>query len=216
MATPRIQEYGWTDGNPTHAHGCLVPALEIAIRRLGPLATGPALAPRALDAGCGNGVVAAWLHRQGFRVAGFDASSQGIALARKAVPEAHFEVLCSGDPIGARLGTDWDLVVAMEVIEHLYAPRHFVAEIFDLLRPGGAFIITTPYHGYFKNLALALSGRLDRHFTALWDGGHIKFWSYRTLKQLLLETGFAAPSFLGAGRYPGFWKSMVVSVRKPD
>ena len=42
-------------------------------------------------------------------------------------------------------------------------------------------MLSTPYHGYLKNLALAVSGRMDRHFTALHVGGHIKFFSIETL-----------------------------------
>jgi len=62
-------------------------------------------------------------------------------------------------------------------------------------------------------LALALSGRLDAHFTVLWDGGHIKFFSRRTLEQMLREQGFVATDFAGAGRWPYLWKSMLVKAR---
>jgi hypothetical protein len=41
--------------------------------------------------------------------------------------------------------------------------------------------IMTPCHGYFKNLLLALTGKLDAHHDPLWDHGHIKFWSVPTL-----------------------------------
>ena len=59
------------------------------------------------------------------------------------------------------------------------SPRRYAATLFDLAEPGGTAIVSTPYHGYWKNLAMALSGKLDAHFTALWDHGHIKFWSIR-------------------------------------
>jgi 2-polyprenyl-6-hydroxyphenyl methylase/3-demethylubiquinone-9 3-methyltransferase len=78
------------------------------------------------------------------------------------------------------------------------------------LKPGGALILSTPYHGYWKNLALAVTGKLDDHFTALWDGGHIKFWSRGTLAQLLEEAGFRVERFVGVGRLPFLWKSMIV------
>jgi 2-polyprenyl-3-methyl-5-hydroxy-6-metoxy-1,4-benzoquinol methylase len=212
---PLVPEYGYGTAGPNCSHPYLWPALRGMIRqlRLDPVA-GTAR-PRLLEAGCGNGEIASRLAALGFQVSGFDASTQGIALARLAVPDGRFEVLCSGDDLGEVLGTGWDLIVSLEVIEHLYAPRRFVSELFDLLRPGGVFIVTTPYHGYLKNLALALSGRMERHFTALWDGGHIKFWSYATLTAVLLEAGFIAPALRGAGRLPWLWSSMVVAVRKP-
>jgi 2-polyprenyl-6-hydroxyphenyl methylase/3-demethylubiquinone-9 3-methyltransferase len=97
---------------------------------------------------------------------------------------------------------DFDIVISTEVVEHCYAPRAWAVFANAALRPGGIFICSTPYHGYLKNLVLALSGKLDAHFTALWDGGHIKFWSRSTLSQLLLEVGFSDPHFCGPGRLP--------------
>jgi 2-polyprenyl-6-hydroxyphenyl methylase/3-demethylubiquinone-9 3-methyltransferase len=90
-----------------------------------------------------------------------------------------------------------------------------IRNAFRLLKPSGHFIVSTPYHGWLKNVALALSGKMDNHFTALWDGGHIKFWSRETLSELLTEKGFTDLRFVGAGRVPYIWKSMILTARKP-
>jgi len=66
-----------------------------------------------------------------------------------------------------------------------------------------------------ENGALALTGKLDAHFFALWDGGHIKFWCCRTLTALLEETGFEVVACRGAGRCPWLWNSMLLAARKP-
>lgn len=58
-----------------------------------------------------------------------------------------------------------------------------------------------------------MTGKMDKHFTALWDGGHIKFWSKRTLTQLLEEFGFEIIEFKGSGRLPYLWKSMFIKAR---
>lgn len=81
--------------------------------------------------------------------------------------------------------------------------------------PGGVAILSTPYHGYWKNLGLALTGRMDRHFTALWDHGHIKFWSVDTLGELLREAGFVDVRFERVERIPALAKSMIAIARKP-
>lgn len=78
---------------------------------------------------------------------------------------------------------------------------------------GGELIISCPYHGYFKNLVLAVTGKIDAHLTVLWDGGHIKFWRRKTLTKLLEEFGFEIISFKGSGRFPYLWKSMFIKAR---
>lgn len=105
-------------------------------------------------------------------------------------------------------------MISTEVVEHLLLPRVFAKNCHGLLKPNGLFVVSTPYHGYLKNLLLAASGRMDAHYTALWDYGHIKFWSRRTLRRLLEETGFSVNRFLGTGRVPFFWKSMILVARK--
>jgi 2-polyprenyl-6-hydroxyphenyl methylase/3-demethylubiquinone-9 3-methyltransferase len=107
-----------------------------------------------------------------------------------------------------------DAILSTEVIEHLYDPRGFLRTAHELLKPGGTLVLSTPYHGYFKNLFLALTGKLDQHFTVLWDHGHIKFWSRKTLTQALEEAGFKEITFAGAGRLPWLWKSMVLRAVK--
>jgi 2-polyprenyl-6-hydroxyphenyl methylase/3-demethylubiquinone-9 3-methyltransferase len=62
---------------------------------------------------------------------------------------------------------------------------------------------------------MAASGKMDAHFTALWDHGHIKFWSFKTLGALLHEAGFRGVRFLRVGRVPALAKSMIAVARKP-
>ncbi len=107
------------------------------------------------------------------------------------------------------------MVISLEVVEHVYAPRTYAQTLFNLIEPGGTAIISTPYHGYWKNLALAVTGKMDRHFTVLWDHGHIKFWSIETLTKLLAEFGFVDIRFHRVGRIPQLAKSMIAVARRP-
>jgi 2-polyprenyl-6-hydroxyphenyl methylase/3-demethylubiquinone-9 3-methyltransferase len=56
---------------------------------------------------------------------------------------------------------------------------------------------------------------MDRHYTALWDHGHIKFWSIPTLTTLLTEAGFQTIRFHRVGRIPALAKSMIAVAEKP-
>jgi len=58
---------------------------------------------------------------------------------------------------------------------------------------------------------LALTGKMDKHFTAIWDGGHIKFFSVKTLTNLLESEKYTDINFKFAGRYPYLWKGMLCS-----
>ena len=172
-------------------------------------------AKRVLDAGCGNGAFTRVLVERGYEATGVDLSDSGIEIARSQCSGGHFEIASVTEDLLSRFGDPFDAVVSLEVVEHLYDPRLFARRMFDVLRPGGRLILSTPYHGYLKNVALAVSGKLDSHFTALWDGGHIKFWSRRTLSRLLTEAGFRVVDFAGAGRLPYLWRSMIVVAERP-
>ncbi len=165
------------------------------------------------DLGCGNGALARHLKAQGFEVTGVDPSETGIGIARKADPSLRLEVGNAYEDLAARYGT-FPAVVSLEVVEHVYAPRQYARCVHDLLEPGGRAIISTPYHGYLKNVALAMSGKMDAHFTALWDHGHIKFWSVKTLTALFAEQGLACEKVLRVGRLPALAKSMILVFRK--
>jgi 2-polyprenyl-6-hydroxyphenyl methylase/3-demethylubiquinone-9 3-methyltransferase len=200
--------YGTYGAEEPHTHSYIWPPV---LRRLSHLPAGS----RVLDAGCGNGTFARRLASLGFDVCGIDLAESGIAQARRLSPGSRFEIASVYDDLGELFGRPFDAVVSLETVEHLYDPRTFVGRVRDGLRPGGLFVVSTPYHGYLKNLALAVTGRLDAHFTALWDGGHVKFWSRRTLTALLTEKGFRVTECLGAGRLPYFWKSMILVARRP-
>jgi 2-polyprenyl-3-methyl-5-hydroxy-6-metoxy-1,4-benzoquinol methylase len=173
----------------------------------------PASGLRVLDAGCGNGAFSRVLAERGYEVSGCDLSESGIAVARKASPECRFECLSVYDDFLAAFGEPFDVIVSIEVVEHLYDPDTFIKRVREALAPGGLFVMTTPYHGYWKNLLIAASGKGDTHYNPLQVGGHIKFWSRKSMAALLHRNGFEIQSFGGAGRMPGLWKSMVVVAR---
>jgi 2-polyprenyl-3-methyl-5-hydroxy-6-metoxy-1,4-benzoquinol methylase len=207
MANEQLN-YGWTHPDETYAHEYLLPAITRAMPR------GTGL--RILDIGCGNGYVAGHLASLGHHVVGIDVSPDGIDIARANHPKVIFHV-CSlyDDSFDRVVASAYDVTIATEVIEHLYWPRSLLRRAYGSLASGGRVIVTTPYHGYFKNLALSIVDGWDKHFHAEWDGGHIKFFSRASLGALMREAGFTGLQFHGAGRAPGLWKSMVATGQKP-
>lgn len=203
--TDRNLEYKFPDAQHSHAHSYLLPVVLSAVDEFKPV--------RIFDLGCGNGSTAAVLAKSA-QVMGVDPSKEGICRANEAYPTLKLELGSAYDDLAEKYGT-FDMVVSLEVVEHVYDPRRYARTLASLLKPGGIAVISTPYHGYLKNLARAVTGKLDDHFTALWDGGHIKFWSIRTLSILLREAGLKIIRFERVGRVPQLAKSMVAVVRKP-
>ncbi len=207
MTETSISGYRYTQSECGCAHEYLLPAIDRAIRDF-EIEPSP-----AFDLGCGNGSVANWLHQKGFTVSGVDPSDTGIAAANQAHPALNLRVGSAYDPLHESFGT-FPFLVSLEVVEHVYAPRDYASCVYNLLSPNGYALISTPYHGYLKNLALALTGKLDQHFTALWDHGHIKFWSRDTLTQLLTDAGLSVVRIDRVGRIPQLAKTMLTVVQK--
>jgi 2-polyprenyl-3-methyl-5-hydroxy-6-metoxy-1,4-benzoquinol methylase len=209
MQSSEYNDYGFPNADQGHMFGRIAKAI---FGFAAPLKVGA----RVLDIGCGNGNLCAAFQRQGCQAVGIDLSESGIALARQHFPDCRFELLGVGEMTLDRLGeSPFDIVVSTEVIEHLYAPRVLPRAAFAALKPGGLFVVTTPYHGFAKNLALSLSNHWNVHADPLWDGGHIKLFSRQTLFRILEDAGFSDLRFRGVGRLPYLWMSMAVAGRKP-
>ena len=203
-----ISGYRYDQAGLNHSHDYLLPTLFRLLDEVN-----PAGQRRLFELGCGNGSVAHALTQRGWDVTGVDPSAEGIAQAKCAYPDLKLYSGSAYDNLAAQYG-QFPVVLSLEVVEHVYSPRDYATSVFSLLQ-GGTAILSTPYHGYWKNLALALSGKLDRHFTALWDHGHIKFWSIRTLSTLLEEVGFRDLQFERVGRIPPLAKSMIAVALRP-
>lgn len=172
---------------------------------------------RVCDLGCGNGYLAGQLAANGYQVTGVDASPSGTEIAGRHYPGVNFVcALIDRHLPQAMGGAKFDLVISSDVIEHLYRPADILEAAAELLEPQGHLLLGTPYHGYVKNLALSITGRMDAHFTALWDGGHIKFFSVNTLSTIIEQHGFSDLRFFFYGRAPYMWKNMICQARKRD
>jgi 2-polyprenyl-6-hydroxyphenyl methylase / 3-demethylubiquinone-9 3-methyltransferase len=113
----------------------------------------------ALDIGCGGGLLAEPLARMGAAVTGIDADAQGIAVARRHAGEGGLAIdyrLAAAEGLVAA-GEAYDLVLAMEVVEHVADRAGFLAAAAALTRPGGLLVAAT-LNRTAKSFALAIVG----------------------------------------------------------
>jgi 2-polyprenyl-3-methyl-5-hydroxy-6-metoxy-1,4-benzoquinol methylase len=202
-----ISVYEYDDAEFNHSHEYLAPALLNVLEKY---LRGKKVG--LFDLGCGNGSTANFLFSNGYTVSGVDPSLEGIRHANEKYPFLGLELGHSGDNLQTRFGT-FDFIYSLEVIEHVFDPYAFIQDIRLILNPDGYLVLSTPFHGYFKNLLLSIFNKWDSHFTALWRGGHIKFWSPVTLTQLLNESGLSVVEIRRVGRFPLIAKSMILVAR---
>jgi 2-polyprenyl-6-hydroxyphenyl methylase/3-demethylubiquinone-9 3-methyltransferase len=122
---------------------------------------------------------------------------------------ARFETIPCENQLPFAGGT-FDACFSSEVIEHLFDVPGWISEVHRVLVRGGLLLLTTPYHGWLKNVAIATLC-FDRHFAP--DGEHIRFFTKTSLARCLEEGGFRIEETRGIGRLYLLWKSMFVVAR---
>lgn len=203
-----VDNYGWKNAEPGGEYSFDGPAILSICKEKG--------FKKILDVGCGNGALCRLLKSEGFEVMGCDADAEGVRLASGSGFGMEFKKVGVYDDPALIGQKNFDVIVSSQVVEHLFIPSALPKFAYALLKPGGCLIVTTPYHGYIKNLVLSILNLWDSHHTLFWDGGHIKFWSIKTLKELVEKEGFEFSKFKGIGRVPFLWKSMLMVFQKKN
>lgn len=148
-------EFVWNSEDDVSAHNYILPTV---LRRLQ-----SSSAKRILDLGCGNGSMTRALIKAGFTVVGIDPSISGIEHAQRG-GVGEYRCLSVDEPLPPDMVGRFDAVVSTEVIEHLLLPRNLFHRAKEATQGNRGFlVVSTPYHGYLKNLAIALCNKFDVH-----------------------------------------------------
>lgn len=98
-----------------------------------------------LDIGCGGGLMAEPMARLGATVTGADAATGNIAVASLHAEEQGLTIdyrATTSEALAAE-GHSYDVVMALEIVEHVADPAEFIATCHDLVKPGGLLIQST-------------------------------------------------------------------------
>lgn len=104
----------------------------------------PLMGKSVLDIGCGAGLLSEPLCRLGGDVTGVDAAFENIAVAKAHAEEQHLNIRYLTGELESVEDTNFDLITAMEVLEHVADPEQFIQAIADKLDPNGLLILSTP------------------------------------------------------------------------
>ena len=150
----------------------------------------PARAPRVLEIGCGGGGTLDWLKQSGRAqwTAGIELSSEAAAIASTRVDDVRCgdaNVLLEQFPQDS-----FDLILCLDVLEHLVDPWAALSKIQGLLRPGGRIITSLPnvrHHSVV--LPLLLRGRWEYRDAGIMDRTHLRFFSRQGIAGLMRGAG---------------------------
>lgn len=162
-----------------------------------------------LDVGCGNGHLLYQLRNRFKRLIGLEYSAHRLEQAKLNLSSYAFvPVLGSAEDMNEVVTNSIDCIVSADTIEHVPDVYQAVAEFYRVLRPGGTLVINTPNIAFIKKRILLLAGRFPSTSQPneglgseiLFDGGHLHYFTFRSLSLILERAGFVIEKSIGFGK----------------
>ncbi len=158
-----------------------------------------------LDIGCGGGLLAEPMARLGFAVTGADASEKNIGTARAHAAQSGLDIAYHATTAEALVGRQFDIVLNMEVVEHVADVAAYLNACAALIRPGGLTLVAT-MNKTLKSLALA---KIGAEYVLNWlpRGTHDwnRFLPPTELRAMLEESGLTIYKTQGVSFNPIAW-----------
>jgi 2-polyprenyl-3-methyl-5-hydroxy-6-metoxy-1,4-benzoquinol methylase len=165
---------------------------------------------RVMDLAAGSG---AWLLR--LRNAGFiDLSAIELDVDRFGLGQVKPQPINLNGRFSEEISTDFSLVTALEIIEHLDSPRDFLRQAFNALAPRGYLLVTTPNIGHWVGRIRFLLSAEHRYFkeSDYHQQRHISPISHLQMNLMCREIGFELVEFGTAGSFWGAAKRGLAAI----
>jgi 2-polyprenyl-3-methyl-5-hydroxy-6-metoxy-1,4-benzoquinol methylase len=144
-----------------------------------------------LDLGCGRARLGLEVERLGYTVAGIDNNPVACATARTRISEVVELDFMKLDAVAAALnGRQFDWIMAADVLEHSAEPQAALRFYRRFLKPDGRLIVSLPNVAVWDNRFRLLFGRFDYRDSGVMDRTHLRFFTFRTARELIIEAGF--------------------------
>jgi methionine biosynthesis protein MetW len=158
-----------------------------------------------LDIGCGDGAFLEYVreHKPQLRLLGIDGSETAVTKLREKGLSGDLTRDLNSPNLEKFL--DVDVVVAMELIEHLAEPELLMSEL--LKTRAEIFYVTIPNLGFIVNrLRLALGGKAPVTAIVYHIKEHLRFWTVRDFRYWARHCGFEVTTYAGQNGFAGLWR----------
>jgi len=151
---------------------------------------------KMLDVGCKFGQFLIDINNKFDKAYGVDLSGKALIIAQENVDAKNLSKkilfkkanLEKGLPFNKKY---FDLVTCLAVVEHLFDPQKAILEMGRVIKKGGYLIIEVPNLAWLpRRMALFFGGRPRTSFAPGWDGGHVSYFTFGSLRKLLENSGF--------------------------
>ncbi|MCB4790970.1 MAG: class I SAM-dependent methyltransferase [Elusimicrobia bacterium] len=145
----------------------------------------------ALEVGCSYGNTLSWLKQEGYckKAFGIEINENAAKIASQRLDGAYHGNIEKMDvPIAAG---SIDLLLCLDVLEHLFDPWAALKKLKDLMSPNGTLIVSIPNVQHFSIvLPLFFKGQWDYSGSGTLDKTHLRFFTGRTLREMITNSGF--------------------------
>lgn len=160
---------------------------------------------KVLEVGCATGYVTRELKNKGCEVICIEIDQ---ALAERA--KIFSQEMIIGDiedpAVLKKLDKKFDYILFMDVLEHLKNPRTVVSAVRAYLNETGVIIANIPNIAFYQNRLEILKGRFEYTDFGFFDAGHLRFYNYKTARELLEGAGCRIEKCIPFTYFPGeFW-----------
>lgn len=144
-----------------------------------------------LDVGAGNGEFVKYLLKQGFKGDYIDISEEAVKIARGQLNGAKGINIKQADIFTFKSNKKYDVIFSFETLEHIKNDQLAMKKIYQLLKPGGTFLMSIPAH-------MSEWDKMDE------IKGHFRRYERKELKEKLEKAGFLVETILSYG-FPFLW-----------
>jgi 2-polyprenyl-3-methyl-5-hydroxy-6-metoxy-1,4-benzoquinol methylase len=142
---------------------------------------------KILDLGCGTGTIADFLDKT-ISIHGITISEKEYEISKTRLNKVFMFNLENGLP--ENIDTDYDLVIASHVLEHIACADKLLSGVKGVLKPDGAILVALPNIMHYTYRFKLIWGNFEYEDTGVMDRSHLRWYTYKSARKMLTDNGF--------------------------